>query len=204
MKVLTKEEIITEYKDLITKEKMSQEQALDTILDSDNYLLSESNGISVFMGSYRWERPEDAFYPVDTFLVDDEDPTITYKYFYEIDRCWSMYKKPEEMEDFEKNHIIIYIPNARNFQTNYTYLEDFKKLRKIYFRELFNNGEEEAIKYITSEEKIKSIFSVENYMKENNIDSVFFQAFNEVALCNKKRDKVLVKTLGSKPNEKNK
>ena len=204
MKVLTKKEIIDEYKDLITKEKMSQEQALDTILDSDKYLLSESNGISVFMGSYRWERPEDTFYPVDTFLVDDEDPNITYKYFYEIDRCWSMYKKPEEMEDFEKNHIIIYIPNARNFQTNYTYLEDFKKLRKIYFRELFNNGEEEAIKYITSEENIKSIFSVENYMKENNIGSVFFQAFNEVALCNKKSDKVPVKTLGIKPNEKNK
>lgn len=200
MKVLTKKEIIDEYKDLITKEKISKEEALDKILNSDDYLLSESNGISVFMGSYRWERPEDDFYPVETFLVDDEDSTITYKYFYEIDRCWTMYKKPEDMEDFEKNHIIIYIPNARNFQADFTYLEDFKKLRKIYFRELFNNGEEEAIKYITSEENIKSIFSVENYMKENNIDPVFFQAFNEVALCNKKSDKVLVKTLGSKPS----
>ena len=37
-------------------------------------------------------------------------------------------------------------------------------------------------------------------MKENNIDPVFFQAFNEVALCNKKRDKVPVKTLGTKPS----
>ena len=31
MKVLTKEEIVNEYKDLIKKEKMSKEEALDKI-----------------------------------------------------------------------------------------------------------------------------------------------------------------------------
>ena len=41
---------------------------------------------------------------------------------------------------------------------------------------------------VTSDDYVKEAFSVANYIKENNISSVFYQAFNDAALCNSKNN----------------
>lgn len=207
MKVLQKDDIRKEFFDLTKTQNLSTDNAVDKILEkvsSDDHLLMGFNGVYVYMGTYKLvhECPG-SWYPVHEIFVSEEDPTAEYKLFYELDtglpKCVNI---KDDLDYFEQNSTIVSIPNARNYENKYTFEQDFTKLRRIYLRELCISDEETAVALVTSEDYIKEAFSVANYMKENNISSVFYQAFFDVALCNSKSNSnavVLKKT--KKPNK---
>ena len=202
MKVLQKDELKNIFLELTKKQNLSPEEAIDKLfeeINSDKYLLMGVNGVYVYMGTYKKEHESaDSWYPVRSVLVPEDDPTAEYKLFYELDT--GLPKKVDinnDLKYFEENNTIVYIPNARNYEREFTFEQDFKKLRKIYLRELCINNEEYAVALTTSEDYIKAVFSVANYMKERNISSVFYQAFYDIALSNtknKSRAIVLKKT----------
>lgn len=193
MRVLQKEDIRKEFLELTRSQNLSADGAIDKLFEqisSDDHLLMGFNGVYVYMGTYKLvhECPG-SWYPVHEVFVSEEDPTAEYKLFYELDsglpKCVNI---KDDLDYFERNSIIVYIPNARNHESKYTFEQDFTKLRKIYLRELCVNNEETAVALITSDDYIKEVFSVANYMKENNISPVFYQAFYDVALCNTKNN----------------
>lgn len=191
MKVLQKDDIKKEFLELTKVQNIPIDKAIDQLFEkisSDDHLLTSFNGVYVYMGAYKLEHESsDSWYPVNEVLVSEEDLTAEYKHFYELDtgllRCVNI---KEELNYFEKNNTIIYIPNARSFESENTFEQDFKKLRKIYLKELCLYDEETAVALVTSEDYIKEVFSVTNYMQENNINEIFYQAFYDAALCNKK------------------
>lgn len=194
MKIISKEELKKEYREL-RDQNYSDEDIVDYFmvkLESD-YLISKSNGIYVYMGTYKLvHESSDAWYPVWEVLVNENDPSAEYKVFKELDtglkQCVSV---GEDMERFENNNVIITIPNYRSFEEDFTFEEDFKKLRELYLHELCASDEETAISVVTSGQRIKALFSFENYLKENNISPVFYQTFFEAALCTKKQHAVV-------------
>lgn len=191
MKVLQKDDVRKEFLELTRTQNLSTEGAIDKLfkqINSDDHLLMGFNGVYVYMGTYKLvhESP-DSWYPVHEVFVSEKDPTAEYKLFYELDsglpKCINI---KDDLDYFERNSTVVYIPNARNHESKYTFEQDFSKLRRIYLRELCVSDEETAVALVTSEDYIKQVFSVENYMKENNISSVFYQAFYDAALCNQK------------------
>ena len=199
MIVINKNQLKKECNRLINDEGLNINEAIDkiyNIISSDDCLLVGFNGIYVYMGTYKLDNKE---FPINTTFVDEKDPNKEYKLFYELDTGLSKYVNiKEELKDFENNNTIVYIPNVRNYESEYTFIEDFKKLRKIYLKELCTNNEEDAIKLITNENFIKKTFSVENYFKSLNLNPMFFTSFYNAALCNQKEKKntvVLKKTL---------
>ena len=207
MVILQKDELKKEFSELTKDQKLSVDEAVDKLfkkIDSSDYLLSGFNGLYVYMGTYKLAHESDTtWYPVDDILVSEEDPTAEYKLFYELDTGLSKCVEiKEDLETFENANTIIYIPNVRSFEKKFTFIEDFKKLRKIYLRELCVGDEESAVALVTTEDYIKQLFSVENYMKENNIPTVFYQTFYDAALCNQNKQKTSVKKLIRKPNKK--
>lgn len=158
----------------------------------DDYVLHSLNKIYVYMGTYKTiiNNPE---FPLtnDEVITSENDPDATYKKFYELDSGLpSCINVGNLLDEFENDNKIIIIPNVRDYENESTFEDDFNKLRKIYLKTLCISGEEAAIDLVTSKEYIAKVFSVENYMKENQISSIFYQAFFDAAICNKK-DKVL-------------
>lgn len=198
MIVIKKEELKKQFLELMKRQNLSIDEAIDKlfkIINSDDYLLLGFNGVYIYMGTYKLVHESDtAWYPVNEILVSEEDPTASYKLFYELDT--GLPKKidmHEELDDFEKNNTIIYIPNVRNFETKTTFIQDFIKLRKNYLKEFCIKGEDIAVELVTSEEYIKQLFSIENYMHENDINPVYYHVFYNEALCNQKNPKLIKK-----------
>ncbi len=192
MKLISEEDLKKEYLELKKQKKFSDNEILNYFMDKleNDYLITKCNGIHVYMGTYKLvHKYSDSWYPVSEVLVDENDLSAEYKAFKELNtglkKCINIGK---DMEDFEKDNIIIFIPNVRNFEREFTFEQDFKKLRKLYFKELFIKDEKAAISTVTSEQWIEETFSVKNYLNEINISSVFYQTFFEAALCNKKQN----------------
>lgn len=192
MKFISKEDLKREYFELKKKKNLSDTTIINYLMSKlkSDYLITELDGIYVYMGTYKLvHESSDAWYPVYEELVDENNPNAEYKIFNRLD---SGLKKSvrigKDMEIFEKSNTIIFIPNFRNFEAEFTFEEDFKKLRNLYFHELFAKDEETATSVVTSEQWIKDVFSFENYIKENNISPVFYKAFFDAALYNQKEN----------------
>ena len=163
MVVLKKDELKRWFLNLTKDQKLSIDEAIDKLfkkIDSDDSLLLGFNGIYVYMGTYKLVHESDAaWYPAKEILVSEDDPTAEYKLFYELDTGLPQaINIKEELETFENNNTIVYIPNVRNFEKKFTFVEDFKKLRKIYLRELCVSDEESAVTLVTKEDYIKKLF----------------------------------------------
>lgn len=197
MQILRKEDIKQEFTRLTTVKGLSIDNAITMlfdVIDSDDHLLMGFNGIYVFMGTYKLEHASpDSWYPVTEVLLANDDEKADYKMFYELDTGLPKAIKLDELESFENNNTIIYIPNVRNYEDKHTFESDFKKLRKAYLKELCTKNEEEAVSLITTESFIKDLFSIERYLTENNISNVFYQAFYDAALCNKKDTPIVLR-----------
>ena len=168
MAVLKKDELKKEFLNLTKDQRLSIDEAVNGLfekIDSDDYLLLGSNGVYVYMGTYKLVHKSDTtWYPVDEILVSEDNLTAQYKLFYQLDTGLGKFVNiKEELDAFENNNTIIYIPNVRNIENKFTFIEDFKKLRKVYLRELCISGEESAVNLVTTEDYIEQLFSVENY-----------------------------------------
>ena len=133
MVVLQKDELKKEFFELTKHQKLSVDEAVDKLfkkIDSADYVLSGCNGVYVYMGTYKLvHKSDDAWYPLDEILVPEGDTTADYKLFYELDTGLSKgISIKKELETFQNNNTIIYIPNVRSFENESTFIEDFKKL----------------------------------------------------------------------------
>ncbi len=205
MEILHKNEIRKEFYNLIENQGFSFETAINKLLQklsSGDYFLIDTNKIYVYMGTYKivHECPT-SWYPLHNVFVSKEDPTAEYKLFRELDTglesAISINDKYDELDSFERNNTIIYIPNARPYEDKHTFELDFLKLRKMYLEDLCAYGEEIAIKHATSNDYLNIVFSVINFMNENNINPIWLQLFNRIALSNIEKDSygVFVKKL---------
>ena len=195
MRLITKQELKDLFNTLIEKHEFSIEQAIDYLMEKlkKDYLIKNFNGVYVYMGTYKLvHKYENCWYPAHERLVAEDDPTKEYKMFYELDtglqKCINV---GQELEMFEQGNTIVVIPNVRNYENKATFKQDYEKLRRIYLKELCLKDEESALSIVTSEEYIKQEFSIEKYLIENNISLVFYDAFYEVALCNKKDSNIV-------------
>lgn len=191
MKALEKEDLRKEFFNLIRQQNISIEEAIDKLYNKDDYLIIETNNVYVYMGTYKLEHPfNPSWYPVEEVFVSEEDKTAEYKLFYELDTGLSRaFNIGDDLDRFEQNNIIINMPNLWSIERNrYTLEEDFKKLRKSYLKELCIRKEEIAFKLITSEEYIKKVFSIKNFIKERNLSPVFYKVISDTAMCNKDND----------------
>lgn len=204
MKLITKEELRKEFLNLTQIECLCNDEAIDVLakkLEQD-YLITDFDGVYVYMGTYKLVHEcAYAWYPVHEVLVDEQDSTAEYQTFYELDtglkKCINV---NQDLEKFKQNNTIIYIPNVRHFENKYTFEDDFKKIRRVYLEDLCLMSNEDALSFITSEEYIKEIFSIENYMKQNNLNPNFYKAFYDAALCNSKnQNKPIVLNKVKKP-----
>lgn len=191
MNILKKDDVRKEFFELTRTQNFSIDEAIDKLfkkVTSKDYLLMGFNGVYVYMGIYKQVHESSAFWsPASEVFVSEEDQTAEYKLFYELDTGLSKYVDiGDELNRFERDNTIVYIPNVRNYEDKTTFEQDFEKLRKAYLKELCIINEKTAVELITNEEYIKRLFSIENYLKENNISSVFYQAFYDAALCNSK------------------
>lgn len=195
MMLITKQELKDLFNTLIEKHEFSIEQAIDYLMEKlkKDYLIKNFNGVYVYMGTYKLvHKYENCWYPAHEQLVAEDDPTKEYKKFYELDtglqKCINV---GQELEMFEQDNTIVVIPNVRDYENKATFKQDYEKLRRIYLKELCLKDEESALSIVTSEEYIKQEFSIEKYLIENNISLVFYDAFYEAALCNKKDSNIV-------------
>ena len=175
MEILKKNELKKEFFKL-TK-KLSDAEAMDVLIEkinSEDYVLVDFSGVYVYMGAYKFiYKSKTSVYPLDEILVTEDDSTAECKLFFELDSGLLRFVDiKDELETFEKKNKIVYIPNVRNYQTKSTFIKDFKKLQKAYFLEMFTNNEESAVNLVTSEEFIKQLFSLENYMERTENDKL--------------------------------
>lgn len=196
MKEITLNKMKDLYSNLKAKNCYNENELVNSIIENfKNELIFNSNEIFVYTGTYNLKHEIKAWYPVHEILVDENSPSAQYKKFKDLESGLSYGINLKDLSDFEKYNIVIYLPNARNYENEYTFQEDYMKLRRNFFKEAIINGQASALNLVCSEEEIKELFSVENYMKEQDISPVFYKYFYDAAICNKKNKNAVVKKL---------
>lgn len=185
------------YSDLKAKKCYNENELINSIIENfKDELIFNSNEILVYTGTYILKHEtKRSWYPVYGILLDENLPSAQYKKFKDLESGFSCYINLNELPDFEKDNFVIYIPNARHYENEYTFQQDYMKLRHIFFKEAIINGQDAALNLVSSEEKIKELFSVGNHMKEQDISPDFYKYFYEVAICNKKNKNVFSKKI---------
>ena len=174
---------------------MSFKEKIDCVFsDNEKTTLLDSNDIFIYMGTYtRAHSSKDSWYPVYEILLDSVpkegtcgkyvDP-IQYRKYRNLENGYECDIELQKCMEFEKKHIVIFIPNVRSFQNMKTFQEDYYELRRYFCKQILTMKQEEAIQKICDKEELKRIFSIDNYLEKRDISSCFKQAFEDAAIYN--------------------
>jgi len=188
MKEAVLEKLKKNYEELKRYTIMDENKLIERATDGvEDETVHDSNEIMIYMGTYYHAYESDAFTSgLEILVQDDGEYPRVFKKFLDLENGFTYHVRMKDCKRFESEHIVVYIPNARNYESKYTFQEDYNKLRRIFFKEAIENGQESAIRLVASQNKIKELFSVRNFLLENGINLLVLDEFEKEALCNKR------------------
>lgn len=102
---------------------------------------NETNGIFVYIGTYRYSHELDLIHGSTDDRVDYNDPKANYRIYFDIEQLFSNTISITDCEQFEKEHIVIY-------PQTYLKEKEYYKIQKQFFIKAVLTNQESAKKLI--------------------------------------------------------
>jgi len=145
--ILKQDEKVAEYVKLsydVSEEgkKASKNNILEKSFGEIAKNTEKNDNIYVFIGYYG------AASPNHLAPLSEKNPHVRYKYCVNLETTDIVVVEINKTSEFEKDNIVLYLDDPKNYHHIGFYREKLNELRNKYFEYLVNNSQKEAIKQI--------------------------------------------------------